>query len=32
MIDCPPDVVVKTVQVKVTDAGGTVRALQTLKL
>jgi hypothetical protein len=32
MIDCPPDVVVKTVQVKVTDAGGAVRALQTLKL
>ena len=32
MIDCPPNVVVKTVQVKVTDAGGAVRALQTLKL
>ena len=32
MIDCPPDVVVKTVQVKVTDAAGAVRALQTLKL
>lgn len=32
MLDCPPAAVVKTVQVKVTDAGGAVRALQTLKL
>ena len=32
MLDCPTLVVVKTVQVKVTDAGGAVRALQTLKL
>ncbi|MET0383451.1 MAG: DUF6776 family protein [Burkholderiaceae bacterium] len=32
MIDCPPSAVVKTVQVKVTDSGGAVRALQTLKL
>jgi hypothetical protein len=32
MLDCPPSAVVKTVQVKVTDAGGAVRALQTLKL
>jgi hypothetical protein len=32
MIDCPPDAVVKTVQVKIMDAGGAVRALQTLKL
>jgi len=32
MIDCPPLVVVKSVQVKVTDASGAVRVLQTLKL
>ncbi len=32
MIDAPPTVVVKSAQVKVTDAGGAVRALQTLKL
>jgi hypothetical protein len=32
MIDCPAQAVVKTVQVKVTDAGGAVRALQTLHL
>lgn len=32
MVDCPPQAVVKTAQVKVTDAGGAVRALQTLKL
>jgi hypothetical protein len=32
MLDCPPQAVVKTAQVKVTDAGGAVRALQTLKL
>jgi hypothetical protein len=32
MVDCPPGVVVKSAQVKVTDAGGAVRALQTLKL
>ena len=32
MIDCPAQAVVKTAQVKVTDAGGAVRALQTLKL
>jgi hypothetical protein len=32
MLDCPPLAVVKTAQVKVTDAGGAVRALQTLKL
>ena len=32
MIDCPVQAVVKTVQVKVTDAGGAVRALQTLRL
>jgi len=32
MIDCPAQAVVKTVQVKVTDTGGAVRALQTLHL
>jgi len=32
LIDCPAQAVVKTVQVKVTDAGGAVRALQTLHL
>jgi hypothetical protein len=32
MIDCPPRAVLKSAQVKVTDAGGAVRALQTLKL
>jgi len=32
MIDCPAQAVVKTVQVKVTDAGGAVRAVQTLHL
>lgn len=32
LIDCPPLTVVKTVQIKVTDAQGAVRALQTLKL
>ncbi len=32
MVDCPPQAVVKSAQVKVTDAGGAVRALQTLKL
>ena len=32
MLDCPPQAVVKSAQVKVTDAGGAVRALQTLKL
>jgi hypothetical protein len=32
MIDCPPQAVLKSAQVKVTDAGGAVRALQTLKL
>jgi type II secretory pathway pseudopilin PulG len=32
MLDCPPSAVVKSVQVKVTDAAGAVRALQTLKL
>jgi len=32
MVDCPPGAVVKSAQVKVTDAGGAVRALQTLKL
>jgi hypothetical protein len=32
MVDCPPRAVVKSAQVKVTDAGGAVRALQTLKL
>jgi hypothetical protein len=32
LLDCPPQAVVKTAQVKVTDAGGAVRALQTLKL
>ena len=32
MVDCPPQAVVKTAQVKVTDSGGAVRALQTLKL
>ena len=32
MLDCPPRAVVKSAQVKVTDAGGAVRALQTLKL
>jgi hypothetical protein len=32
MVDCPPHAVVKSAQVKVTDAGGAVRALQTLKL
>ena len=32
MVDCPPQAVVKSAQVKVTDAAGAVRALQTLKL
>jgi len=32
LLDCPPQAVVKTAQVKVTDASGAVRALQTLKL
>lgn len=32
MLDCPPQAVVKTAQVKVTDASGAVRALQTLRL
>jgi hypothetical protein len=32
MLDCPSSAVVKTVQVKVTDASGAVRVLQTLKL
>jgi len=32
VLDCPTQAVVKTVQVKVTDAGGAVRALQTLRL
>jgi hypothetical protein len=32
VMEAPPLAVVKTVQVKVTDAGGAVRALQTLKL
>lgn len=32
MIDCPPQAVLKSAQVKVTDAGGAVRALQTLRL
>ena len=32
MLDCPPQAVVKSAQVKVTDASGAVRALQTLKL
>jgi len=32
LLDCPPQAVVKTAQVKVTDAAGAVRALQTLKL
>jgi hypothetical protein len=32
LIDCPPQAVVKTVQVKFTDAAGAVRALQTLHL
>lgn len=32
MVDCPPQAVVKAAQVKVTDAGGAVRALQTLKM
>jgi hypothetical protein len=32
MVDCPAQAVVKSAQVKVTDAGGAVRALQTLKL
>jgi hypothetical protein len=32
MVDCPPQAVVKTAQVKVTDSSGAVRALQTLKL
>ena len=32
MLDCPPQAVVKSAQVKVTDAGGVVRALQAVKL
>jgi hypothetical protein len=32
LIDCPVQAVVQTVQVKVTDAGGSVRALQTLRM
>jgi hypothetical protein len=32
LIDCPIQAVVQTVQVKVTDAGGAVRALQTLRM
>jgi hypothetical protein len=32
LIDCPLQAVVQTVQVKVTDAGGAVRALQTLRM
>jgi hypothetical protein len=32
MIDCPAQAVVKTVQLKVTDASGAVRALQTLRM
>jgi hypothetical protein len=32
MVDCPPQAVVKSAQVKVTDPGGAVRALQTRKL
>ena len=32
MVDCPPRAVVKSAQVKVTDAGGAVRALRSLKL
>jgi hypothetical protein len=32
LLDCPPQAVVKSAQIKVTDAGGAVRALQTLKL
>jgi hypothetical protein len=32
LIDCPVQAVVQTVEVKVTDAGGAVRALQTLRM
>jgi len=32
MVDCPAQAVVKTVQLRVTDAAGSVRAMQTLRL
>jgi len=32
VVDCPPQAVVKTVQLRITDASGGVRAMQTLRL